>query len=315
MRFQRQLSTACALLLVTALSVAQEDQPPRRIALTFDDIPRGDGPIFTGQERSEALIAALKDARVEGAMMFVQTNTIDRRPDGARRLRLYQEAGHVLASHSHTHPWLSNVGADAFLADIDVAAARLGAFANVAPYFRYPFLDEGEGGVAQRDAVRAGLADRELRNGYVTVDTYDWFMASLLAEATAGGYEPDARVLCGLYTNVLVDNIEFYDAIAVGVLGRSPAHVLLLHENDLAALCVDDLAIALVAGGWQIIPALDAFSDPIAEREPDTLFLGQGRVAALAHEAGWLPRTLIHESEDEEYLRKLFVENEILPSE
>jgi peptidoglycan/xylan/chitin deacetylase (PgdA/CDA1 family) len=312
MKIHRQLSAVCMLLLFTTLSVAQEDQRLRRIAFTFDDIPRGDGPIFTGPQRAEALIAALRGARVEGAMMFVQTDFIERRTDGAQRLRTYQQAGHVLASHSHTHPWLSDVGPAAYLADIDEAASRLAAFADVAPYFRYPFLDEGEGSIEQRDSVRAGLADRALRNGYVTVDTYDWFMASLLTEAVAGGYEPDVKVLCSLYTKVLVDNIEFYDGIALGVLGRSPAHVLLLHENDLAALCVDDLAAALVADGWQIVPALVAFSDPIAEREPDTLFLGQGRVAALAHEAGWLPRDLIHESEDESYLRDLFIENGIL---
>ena len=315
MKSHRKLVAVCALLAVATLSAAQESGRPRRIAFTFDDIPRGDGPIFTGQQRGEALIAALQQGRVEGAMMFVQTDFIERRTDGEQRLVRYQDAGHVLASHSHTHPWLSDVGATAFLADVDKAASRLASFADVAPYFRYPFLDEGRGGVEQRDAVRAGLEERELRNGYVTVDTYDWLMASLLAEAIASGYEPDEGVVCGIYTQVLADNIEFYDAIARGVLGRSPAHVLLLHENDLAALCVDDLATSLAQEGWQIIPALEALADPIAEREPDTEFLGQGRIAALAHEAGWSPGDLIHESEDEAYLRALFVTNGILQSE
>lgn len=42
---------------------------------------------------------------------------------------------------------------------------------------------------------------------------------------------------------------------------------------------------------------------------------GRGRVAALAHEAGWLPGDLIHEGEDERYLRELFIEAGILPAE
>ena len=58
--------------------------------------------------------------------------------------------------------------------------------------------------------------------------------------------------------------------------------------------------------GFRIIPATRAFSDPIADREPDTLFLNQGRVAALAHEAGWEPNDLISPTEDEEYLRQRF---------
>src|SRR5690606_36018435 len=127
----------------------------------------------------------------------------------------------------------------------------LARYSDVARYFRFPFLDEGTAGTEQRDGVRAGLGQRRLINGYVTVDTYDWFMAALFAEAISAGHEPDLDVACGVYTGVLLDNIEFYDEIARDVLGRSPAHVLLLHENDLAALCVDRLAGALVAAGWQ----------------------------------------------------------------
>lgn len=248
-------------------------------------------------------------------MMFVQTNSIERRTDGRQRLRMYQDAGHVLANHSHSHPMLRLVGAEAFLADIDEAEARLAHYSDVARYFRFPFLEEGTAGIEQRDAVRAGLAQRRLVNGYVTVDTYDWFMAALFAEAISAGHEPHLNVTCDVYTSVLLDNIEFYDEIARDVLGRSPAHVLLLHENDLAALCVGGLAGALGAAGWQIVPALEAYADPIALREPDTFFLGQGRVAALAHEAGWLPDNLVHESEDELYLRELFIEEGILPAE
>jgi hypothetical protein len=207
------------------------------------------------------------------------------------------------------------VGADAFLADIDEAVMRLASFPDVSRYFRFPFLDEGTSDIERRDAVRAGLEERGLINGYVTVDTYDWFMASLFAEAFASGQEPDLGVVCDVYTQVLIDNVEFYDTIAREVLDRSPAHILLLHENDLAALCVDDLAYALIEAEWEIIPALEAYTDAIAEREPDTLFLGQGRVAALAHEAGWRPRDLIHESEDEDYLREAFVREGILSGE
>jgi len=82
--------------------------------------------------------------------------------------------------------------------------------------------------------------------------------------------------------------------------------VLLLHENDLAALCIGDLVADLRERGFRIIPADVAFSDPIASREPDTMFLGQGRIAALAHEAGWKPADLVSPTEDEEYLRRRF---------
>ena len=39
---------------------------------------------------------------------------------------------------------------------------------------------------------------------------------------------------------------------------------------------------------------------------PDTLYLGQGRIAALAHVAGWEPKDLVSPTEDVEYLRARF---------
>lgn len=91
--------------------------------------------------------------------------------------------------------------------------------------------------------------------------------------------------------------------------------MLLLHENDLAALYIDDLVIALEAQGWEVIPALDAFEDPIARRLPDILLLGQGRVAALAAEAGTPGRELSHAWESEKTLRALLAERGMVSAE
>ena len=76
-------------------------------------------------------------------------------------------------------------------------------------------------------------------------------------------------------------------SVAVKKLGRSPRHVLLLHENDLAALYLGDLVKKLRKTGWKIISPERAFQDPIASVEPDTLVLGQGRVIALATAKGY----------------------------
>ena len=54
-----------------------------QIALTFDDAPRGPGPFFTGQERTQQLIAALRAAEVDEVMFFVTTRNIARSGEGA----------------------------------------------------------------------------------------------------------------------------------------------------------------------------------------------------------------------------------------
>ena len=288
-------------------------QPVKRIALTFDDAPRGPGPYFSGTARGTALIEALEAADVTGVMFFVTTRGLPE-GQGAERIERYVRAGHVLGNHSDSHMWLRRTEADRYIADLDMAELLLRPMAGYRPFYRFPFLDEG-GSVEKRDALRAALAERGLANGYVTIDTYDWYMDRLLAEVVrAPGQEFDREGWRDAYVDTLMRSITFYDEMAMRVLGRSPDHVLLLHENDLAALFIGDLIARLRKEGWEIIPAEEAFRDPISQIVPDTLFLGQGRIAAIAHERGDDPADLVHEVEDEAWLRAEFTRRGLLPT-
>lgn len=314
-RAGRGLILGAAVLVATDATAQSQDSTgtARQIAFSFDDAPRKDGPVFGGVTRTNVLIAALAEAQVEGAAFCVLTGNITKTPTGADRLRAYVEAGHVLANHSDSHPRLRETTPDAYLQDIDMAATRLEAFDGVLPLFRYPYLDEGDT-PAKRRAVKDGLAARGLANGYVTIDTYDWYMQALLDEAIAAGHPVDFEALGTVYVEVMMEGIAFYDALASDTLGRAPRHVLLLHENDLAALYVDDLAVALRAEGWEIVPTQIAYADPIAQVVPETEFNGQGRVAAIAHARGTPPRDLVSRVEDVDYLRTLFEARGLLPS-
>jgi peptidoglycan/xylan/chitin deacetylase (PgdA/CDA1 family) len=299
------------VFLLSATSLTAESK--RRIALTFDDAPRSNGSLFTGAERTERLIDALKETGVEGAVFFVTTRNLEQVSDGEARLRAYVDNGHYLGNHSHSHLWLWRSAVADYLSDLDQANQNLRRFDGLLPLYRFPFLDEGKS-PEKRDALRSALAERGLKNGYVTVDNYEWYMNALLAEAVQAGHTIDEQAWCTAYTSIIGESVEFYDAIARDTLGRSPDHVLLLHENDYAALCLVDLINALREAGWAIIPATQAYQDPISDRVPETLFNGQGRVAALAHERGRSPRSLVHASEDKAWLRQRFSELGLLPS-
>lgn len=301
-----------ALTLVLGLAVTTAAGEPKRIALTFDDPPRGDGWRFTGEERGAALIAALKAGGVEEALFFVTTSGLDRQPDGDARVRAYAAAGHALANHTHTHPWANQTDAAAYLADIDEASARLDAFEGVVPLFRYPFLDEGRT-PEKRAALRQGLAERGLTNGYVTIDTYDWHMESLASEAAKANPDLDLAALRDLYLAVNVDAAEFNDAVAREVLGYAPVHSLLLHENDLAALFIDDLASALREAGWEIVPATSAYDDPIETPGLEDRYAWPGPIATIAVANGWEHRAVVHESQSEDWLRDQFIRRGLLP--
>jgi peptidoglycan/xylan/chitin deacetylase (PgdA/CDA1 family) len=299
-----RLLVALLLVPLCACGTTPVQPPSKTIALTFDDAPIADGPLFTGTERTERLIAALRQANVPQAAFFVTTSHING-PAEEARLRAYAAAGHVLANHSHAHRRLERVGPEAYLQDIDRAERDLKPFPNRRAWFRYPYLNEASD-AASRDAVRAGLASRGLINGYVTVDTWDWALLDLLRKARTGGREVDMAALRQLYLEVMLSAVETYDAIAMENLGRSPAHVLLAHENDLQALFIGDLVAELRRRGWRIVSADEAYRDPIAKVTLDTLHLRNGRVAALAAAKGVPPERLADPYHDEKLLAELF---------
>ena len=295
------------LVLILAANTARAGESPKRIAFTFDDAPRSAGALMSAEERTTMLLDSLAKGEVEGAMFFATTRNLERRgEEGERRLRQYVEAGHTLANHTHTHASVNRTSAEDFLEDVAEAKRRLEPFPGNTPYFRFPYLDEGDT-EAKRDAVRAGLEKMGLAQGYVTVDNYDWYLQALFDEAIRAGVPMDLDGWKSLYVEMLVSAVRHYDAMAVESLGRSPAHVLLLHENDLAALFIDELAAAIRDEGWEIIPAVEAYEDPLARMEPDTMRLSQGRVAAHASIAGVPDERLRHPLESRSELRSLVV--------
>jgi peptidoglycan/xylan/chitin deacetylase (PgdA/CDA1 family) len=292
--------------LAACATAGPAELPAKRIALTFDDAPIRDGPLFSGAERASRLIAALKEAGVEQAAFFVTTGHL-RAPADEERIRAYAAAGHLLANHSHGHRRLRRIGAEAYLADLDEASRALARFGPVRPWFRYPFLDEGHD-APTRDAVRAGLRERGLANAYVTVDTWDWALVDLVRKAKEAGKEIDLDSLRALYLETMLSAVDTYDSLARETLGRSPAHVLLAHENDVQALFVGDLVRELRQRGWTIVSPDEAFADPIAAEAPETLHNGNGRVAALAAVRGMDRARLADRYHDEALLLRLFDE-------
>lgn len=271
------------------------------IAISFDDAPRPDGRYFTSAQRSQYLLEALRQAEVSEALFFVTTSNLNH--NNRPQLLAYAAAGHKLANHSHAHNRPDALGPAGFRNDLQTANAILSELPGFMPLFRFPFLDEGKTADSHRDLLKA-LTESGYRNGYVTVDNYDWFLDAKFQGALKAGKSIDYGKLKQVYVDLLWQGIQFYDRVAVQQLGRSPRHVLLLHENDLAALFVADLVRHIRAQGWTIIPASLAYQDPIAEQAPDTVFNGQGRIAAIAAVNGVKRRELVPDLEDEDWLNK-----------
>ncbi|UTW44945.1 polysaccharide deacetylase family protein [bacterium SCSIO 12696] len=276
------------------------------IAITFDDAPAGDSQLMTREQRAEKIIGALQARSVPDTIFFVTTKYID--ANGDSTLRQYVNAGFHLANHSHSHRSANDMTVEDYLADVQHAKTALKKYDNVLPLHRFPYLHYGK----QRSvrALQKGLDNLDYSNGYVTVDNYEWYINAVLAKAVSQGREVDLEAMGNLYVELIWECIQFYDRIAVKALGRSPKHVLLLHENDAAALYLPKLIDHIKEQGWEIISPQAAYQDPIAHSFdksgfPSTGLHSQGRVAAIAHAQGEDAQKLRHPSEDTDYIDAL----------
>lgn len=279
------------------------------IALTFDDAPTPGTEVMTGTEKTQRLIEALAKAKAPPALFFVTTKHIN--DESTARLKQYTAAGHYLANHSHEHLSANQAAVHDFLVDVYKAHLMLKPFDRVLPLFRFPYLHSGQT-TETRQQLTAGLAELGYGIGYVTVDNFDWYIDSLYREAVKNGDLVNREKLGKLYVETLWQAIQFYDDLAVKTLGRSPKHVLLLHENDLAATYVGDLIRHIRAQGWTLISPEEAYQDPIAVATQDLAFSKQGRIAALAHARGVDIEKLRHKSESTDYIDALFAEQGVI---
>ena len=303
------LAVALLPLAVTPRPVPPAAEPVtgKRIALTFDDVPRGPGAFYTPAERTARLIAALRDSGVRQAAFFANPGRIGASNDGAARLESYAAAGHVIADHSFSHRDLRSMSADAFLADIDKAEAWLKGHRNYRPWFRFPGLNQGGRDHAKRRAVLDGLAARHLRIAWVSADGSDWNMEGQAVAAKKAGVPIDDAALRDLYVETMVQSADFSDALMRRIAGRQVPQVLLLHETDVAARYVADLVAALRRDGWTIVTADAAFADPIYDQTGDF----DSANGTLPEAIGWerkIPGSLYYERNDLPLANRLFAE-------
>ncbi|GLX76737.1 polysaccharide deacetylase [Thalassotalea insulae] len=295
-------SSLKALMILFALFISF-DGFSKEIALTFDDAPRAAKGYFDGKTRAAKLIANLKAHQVEQVAFFVVTSRLD--AEGVARVNAYNTAGHIIANHSDTHPDFNRLTLEQYSDNFLRADRQLRPFSNFSPLYRFPYLREGNT-LEKRNGMRALLKDRGYRNGYITLNNYDWYIETLFQQSIKSGQPLDMERMRQFYVKTLMASIQYYDQMANTYLGRSPKHVLLLHEMDITALFIGDLVDELRRQGWKIISPEQAYTDDIALYQTErVLKYNPGRIGEIARDNDQ-KSNLWHKTLDEAYLKQAF---------
>ncbi|MGZ5433482.1 MAG: polysaccharide deacetylase family protein [Thermoanaerobaculia bacterium] len=250
------------LLLLLACTAAGSE-----IAVTFDDLPlvTASDPIAVQQQVTREILAHLTSRKIP-AVGLVNTSKLAT-PAHAALLDRWLEAGFELGNHTHSHPDLHRVGAEAFEEDIikgetplrDVIRRHRGTLR----YFRHPFLHTG-----RADEVRARIDAFLVKRGYtvapVTIDNSEW----IFARAYEVAKDVQKNKVVDAYLDYMMAKVAYHDEEAKKLFDREIRQVLLVHANALNAAAFGMLADRLAKRGHRFITLSRALEDP-AYQSPD----------------------------------------------
>jgi peptidoglycan-N-acetylglucosamine deacetylase len=284
------------------LSEIESSDSKRQVSFTFDDGSTRDMPNLKLEEWNEMILASLRkhDAM---AVLFATVGPLQNEK-GKYVLSSWNNAGHKIANHTYTHPRFSDPSTtlEMFKEELMKNDSVIRAYSKFYQYFRFPYLKEGET-KEKVEGFRAFLKEKGYKNGHVTIDASDWYIASRLVDRLKENPEADISGFRDFYIEHMYERAEFYDGLAEELTGRKIKHTILLHHNLASAMFLDDLIVHFKAKGWEIIDADKAFKDPIFDEVPTVIPAGESLIWALAKQSGKYDKDLRYPAENGDYLK------------
>jgi peptidoglycan/xylan/chitin deacetylase (PgdA/CDA1 family) len=251
--------------LLPTLAVPAHATP---VAITFDDLPALslDNSTAYLEATTTKLLADLAGDHVP-AIGFVNEIKLEG-ADKPRRIALltqWLKTGMELGNHSYSHVSLTNTPVEAYIADVSrgdtVTRGLLAAKGRAPQWYRHPYLETGPT-EAIRTTFEAWLTAHGYRVAPVSMENSDWQFALPYDDAIARHDRAAARHIRQEYLDFSAKIIPWYRGAAMGMLGREPAFVMLLHATRLNADSFPALAAILKKNDLEPAPLAVVMTDP-----------------------------------------------------
>jgi peptidoglycan-N-acetylglucosamine deacetylase len=293
-----KLFSLVSIFLVFCCNAFSQEQSS--LCFTFDDGNPFGILRYRPEQWNRMILNCLEEHHVH-AVLYVCGGKMDS-PAGREILETWDRAGNLIANHTYSHPNYNDESLTALSYENDILRcdSLIRNYKNFAKYFRAPYLKYGNT-KAKRDSLNEFLRQAGYRNGYVTIDASDWYYNARLVKFMKEHPGKSIEPLKKAYIGHLLDRAQFYDTLALNVLGRKIHHSILLHHNLTSALFLGDLMKAFEAEGWKIIDAREALADPVYDLVPDIVPAGESLIWGLAKETHKYDDILRYPGEDSRY--------------
>lgn len=282
------------------LTAQTSEQPKPKVSFTFDDGSISDFGEYKLERWNQLLLDHLKRNKVKAILFSAGANKLGDK--GKYVLTSWNKAGHLIANHTFSHVNFNSkqISLDDFKGELAQNDQIIRRYANFYPYFRFPYLKEGDT-KEKVEGFRAYMKQKGYKNGHVSIDASDWYIADRLVKRLNDNPTADISGFKDYYKNHLLNRAVFYDSLAYQLTHRRINHVLLLHHNLAAALFLGDLIDHFKENGWEIIDADEAYKDNVYREIPTTIPAGESLIWALAKQSGQFEGVLRYPAEDGDY--------------
>ena len=256
----------------------------RKVVITVDDLPGAEPGTDHAASNIEYLqqinhdIPAILRSHHVPAIGFVNEWKLQvpgQRDARAALLQTWLDDGLTLGNHTYSHPDFSKTPLaqyeDETIRGEVVTSALMAAKGEKEKYFRHPFLATGPNAVDKAE-FEAFLERRGYRVAPVTIDPSDYAFNDVFGEAL----EKNDRELVAKVKREYLDYMDkvfaFEEEDSRKLFGREIPQILLIHDSNLNAQCLDAVLARIANRGYTFISLDDALADP-AYGTPD-LYVG-----------------------------------------
>ncbi|MGB9514358.1 MAG: polysaccharide deacetylase family protein [Candidatus Acidiferrum sp.] len=285
-------------VVVSAVPLSAQTNPPRAIAITIDDLPAGSANNMTGSEIVEMttkLLGTLRDQKVP-AIGFVNEQKLYKFgevDDRIKALSLWVDNGFELGNHTFAHTSLNRVTLPVWEEEVmrgeTVTRMLLAQHKMRLRFLRHPYLDAGQDLQTRRES-EAFLSSRGYRIAPVTMDAWDWMYAGVYEDARKRGDTALQQQLVSSYLSYTTTIFDYYEKLSKSLFGYEPKQVLLMHANWLEADHIGEVLDLLRKRGYQFITLENAVSDAVYSMPDDYVGEGTGWIDHWAITRGQAPQ-------------------------
>src|SRR5581483_6285929 len=241
MNLMKRSALAAFLVIVASTNLLAQEKPTanaavKEVCVTFDDLPLNGPDIDLKRLRAMTvkLLGVIKAHNIP-VVGFVNERKLYRLGEIDERvaiLKLWLDNGFELGNHTYSHPSLQTTPLAAFEEDLmrgeTITRMLMERRGLKLRYFRHPFLRTGPT-LEARAAFEKFLTERGYTVAPVTFDDADYVFNAVYVWARQRNDAALAERTVAAYLEHMRTMVDFFEKLALEVVGSPIRHVLLVH--------------------------------------------------------------------------------------